>query len=199
MFKAIKAPLIPGVIMLGNIVLAGSTEQQWLTGFVFGLALFWLAGTVIFNRNLIRRFPWIREWLPFLDPTGTGAVASELSHRHIEGKTFRLIDIAQNSVVVGRTFDDCVILGPAVFSAQGATVLREPHFHASHGDILYDLGDMKTRTGMIILRDCTLNRCIFYDIGVAQPKEFMKDIKIVGNLPEPIDPPDTPDTEPHNT
>lgn len=178
-------PTIPPLLVViadASLMIAGSKMPEWLLGTILGAAIVWFVLAAVSVRgNIVERWPKMREWFPFLDLTGGMATRAELAHRHIEGKTLRLVDVAQNGVVVGITFDDCVFHGPAVFAPAGTTVMRHPHFHASRGDIVYDFGDMKTRTGMIILEDCTLNRCVFYDIGIAQPKEhFLKTMTVIG-------------------
>ena len=123
MFKAIKAPMVPTLILIGEIIVA---KKEWATdmviGILLGFTLFWLAGSLLYNKNLIRRFPWMRDWMPFLDPSGGMASELELMSNHVQGKTFRLVDAAHNGVIKDRTFDDCVIHGPAILASCGATV-----------------------------------------------------------------------------
>ena len=74
---------------------------------------------------------------------------------------------AFNGVVQDRTFDDCLICGPAVVAAQEYTNLRYPTWNSPRGDLWYQIDDAKERAGMIVLRNCTFNRCTLHDIGVA--------------------------------
>lgn len=168
MFKTIRAPLVPTVILIGELIVA---KQEWATDMTIGLLIgftgFWVAASLLSNKAIVKRFPWIRDWAPFLDPLGGMATELELMSNHVQGKTFRLTDVAHGGVVKDRTFDNCVIHGPAVLAACGATVMRAPKLAAQRGDYWYQLDDMKVRTGMIVVEDCTFNGCSFCDIGIA--------------------------------
>ena len=166
MFRHCKASLVPALILVGEIIASTWTPVWFISGLV-GFTLFWLICSLLTNaKAIIRRFPRLREWLPFLDPTGGLATELELVNTHVQGKIFRLVDVAQNGVVENRTFDDCIICGPAVIAPSGMTLLREPNWVSHCGDLWYQIDDAKGRAGMITLKNCTLNRCTLDNIGI---------------------------------
>lgn len=166
MLRAFRAPLVPTIILIGEIATAKWTPD-WLVGVLIGFTLFWLVVSILGNKAIVRRLPWLREWVPFLDPSGGLATEAELLNTHIQGKAFRLVDIAPYGVVENRTFDDCIIYGPAVVAAQEYTAMRQPKWNSRRGDIWYQIDDAKERAGMIMLKNCTFNRCTLHDIGIA--------------------------------
>lgn len=186
-FKPTLPPLVV-VIVDSVLMIAGNSMPHWILGAILGGAIVWLVIAAIGIRgNIIERWPHIRDWFPFLDPLGGFATKAELSQKHVESQTLRLTDAATDGVIIGKTFDDCVIYGPAVIAPQGATMFRNPNWHGTKGDIIYDFGDMKTRTGMLLVNDCTFNNCTFYGIGVATPRDhFFKEVRIVGEAPPEI-------------
>ena len=166
----LKPTIPPLLLIVADVILmiAGSILPEWLLGMVLGASLLWviLAAKSV-RKNVIKRWPWMRSWFPFLDSTGGLATSSELTDIQISSKALRLTDLAVNGVIANRTFDDCIIYGPAVVAPTEFTVFRYPSWQLTRGDLYYELKDMKTRTGMILLENCTFNRCTFYDIGVV--------------------------------
>ena len=186
MKKPVLKPTLPPLLIViidSALMIAGAKMPEWLMGAILGAAVIWLIiSTASVRGNLIERWPRLRDWFPFLDPTGGMARQAELAERFVSGKTLRLLDAAINGTIVGKTFEDCIIYGPAVIAPCGMTTFRNPRWHATRGDIVYDFGDKSTRTGMLLTEDCTFNNCTFYECGIASSRaEFLKGIeRIVG-------------------
>src|SRR3990167_4443076 len=99
MFRRFKPYTIPAVtFLLGLGLQFAPIQNKMLGGILIGIAGFWLFGTLASDRALLRRFPWLAEWMPFLASMGAEghvfASRQELEVQHIVRKTFRLVDLA---------------------------------------------------------------------------------------------------------
>ncbi len=183
MWHAIKPIMLPVVVLAAEYV---AIQKKWMEnemfiGFFVGLGAFWLLWAILGNKAIIGKMPWLREWAPFLDPSGRALSEAELRKKYVNGKTFRLVDIAIDGRIIGRTFDDCVILGPAVLAASAFTTMRNPHWHARDRDSLFFEVGTKQKDGLVVADDCTFNNCTFRDIGVAGSNraEFEEQLTLV--------------------
>lgn len=183
MFKELKAPLVPTVILLGEITLANSKwAADWLVGLLLGFTVFWLLCSLLSSKAIMRKFPWLHEWAPFLDPTGLGLAASQLQGHYISKKTFRLVDVSVDGKIYDRTFEDCVIYGPAVVAASG----YQNHYNCEYVartsvDQINWLLDQEIQAGKtsldavpegaIVVENCAFKRCRFVKVGFLATKE----------------------------
>jgi hypothetical protein len=105
--------------------------------------------------------------------------ASEFASPLIEGKYFRLSELADNHhVIEGRTFQDCWIFGPAVIFPAEKIDLYSNWFDTSL-DQSFNVTE-GVGAGAIVLRDCKFTRCHFVGvsfIGSARLKQlFINDV-----------------------
>ncbi len=206
--SVLKPTLPPLLIVIvdSSLMIAGTNMPQWLLGAVLGAAILWLALSAIGIRGaVIERWPWARTWFPFLDPTGGLAATSELRARHLQGLHLRLALVAENNVVSDRTFEDCVIYGPAVVAPVGYVSHYDCTYTCKNPDQLYLVLDTfvpnKTQdhelpAGLLLVERCVFRRCQFIGISTLTNKEA-KDADLARMT---IPPRPTPQPEqPHET
>jgi hypothetical protein len=166
MLKQLKAFAGAGIAFLLGLGLQMSPFQNaWLSVFLIGLAAFWLVIALFKNKRLIKRFPTITEWLPFLEDADL-SLPKELSFTHVQGHTFRLTDIVYGGVINSRTFEDCVIHGPAVVTMLGDGMVVQCTFTSIPDKFIIEVtGNPPIADGVIMLKDCIFRRCRFVGIG----------------------------------
>ena len=187
--KPFAGPAVTFLFALGVDV--SSLQNDTLAGILWGIAGAWLIVTLLSHEALIRRFPRVIEWLPFLDSSGGFAAEHELRSNHLQGKTIKIAVLVEDGCIYGRTFTDCVIHGPAIVVASDYTYFAEPVFktYGSNLHLSIPFEDGKTQVtdlpaGIIVTQKCTFTRCTFVRIGfVATPDQVLKDkqeIKVQG-------------------
>ena len=120
MYKAIKPYAGPIILWLLERGLDLSPwSNDYLGGLLIGFAMFWGMLALFSNRALLKLYPGILDWLPFLDPSGGLATSQQLTGKYIQGQSFSISTIAYEGIVRNRTFDDCDIYGPAVIHMVG--------------------------------------------------------------------------------
>lgn len=175
-------PTIPPLIIViadTSLLITGDIFPEWLLGIILGAALTWLViGAVSVNRNIIERWPKIRNWFPFLDPSGGLATEAELRSRVIEGMSFSIAMIAEGNRIDDRTFHNCVIYGPAVIAASGYTDLKHCIYTAPPEQFYVMMSEDKiAKAGFLVAHDCEFKQCRFVGIsfvGNARDIEKMK-------------------------
>jgi hypothetical protein len=186
MLRTLKPFAGPAIALLVGVgVSMGPVQSQWWSGFCIGLALFWGAATLLNNRALLRRFPALPEWLPFLDSTGGFATAAQLTGSFIRGQQFRIAILEHNKEIYDRTFEDCIIYGPAVLAfAEYADAKDCIYVTVSPASKLWwtiDFERDKTPiaempAGVIVARKCIFKRCTFIDVGFVGNAEWVAEM-----------------------
>ncbi|MCS6328386.1 MAG: hypothetical protein H8K06_15040 [Nitrospira sp.] len=116
MLKALKPFAGPFVLVLFEVGAGMSNfSNPFFGGLLIGIAVFWFVMALFSNRALLKRMPFLLEWMPFLDPTGgLRSEKSALTGKYIQGHSFNILDVSHNGKVFNRHFEDCDIYGPAV-------------------------------------------------------------------------------------
>ncbi len=60
MLRTFRAPLVPTLILIGEMV-ASKWTSAWLVDVLIGFTLFWLVASILGNKAIVRRLPWLRE------------------------------------------------------------------------------------------------------------------------------------------
>lgn len=198
MWKIIKPAVVPVLLLAAEYAALkkGWLEDELLIGFVFGITSAWaIAAALSSGGDLVRRYPWVRPWLPFLDERGQYATDPELRATYVRGKTFRLVDVAVGEMVVGKTFEDCVILGPAVLAPSGFTIVIDPKIKGRKaGGFVWPLdpaskpGEFRPRDGAVTCEDCRFVNCTFDGVGIANPPERVLKGMTDGESGKPLTP-----------
>lgn len=174
MLRNMKAQAIPTVLLIGEIGLAGfQRAPEWLVGVLIGGTLFWLVWSVVFDKGLSNRFPRWVEWLPFLDPHQEGLTKADLHGNVLSGKTFRIVDLATDGGIHGRTFEDCTIHGPAVLAPSNYAAFYDCEYTCPP-ERFYWVRDSEPSKksieplpdGHLVVGKCIFRRCRFINIGV---------------------------------
>lgn len=173
MFKFFKPYLGPTALICleKGMNAAGFPLTDFWAGAMIAFAVFWFFFAMTSHSELLRRFPRIKEWLPFIDPAG-GIMANpkELTGKFISGQTFKISDLAYNGRISGRHFENCVVHGPAVLMMSGIGHVIDCKFHGE-ADEFFITTQQDRFVGPIELNDCTFKNCEFPGIGLIGPKE----------------------------
>ncbi len=106
---------------------------------------------------------------------------AEMSRPYIQGKYFKIADLADGeNVIVGRTFEDCHIYGPAVLFLLDRNTLIEPHVMGSLDEAFLAAPATNRagpHTGIIVLRECTFKRCTLFNITFVGASEDIERYK----------------------
>lgn len=147
-------------------------HDQFVAGVLIGIAAFWFVMALFGTRALLKRLPWLVEWMPFLDPTGEmRSDNSALSGKYISGQSFKIADITYNGKVMNRHFEDCDIYGPAVLCIDGFGHIVNIHFDAPKEAICITT-DQTLFIGPIHVINCTFKNIRFYGIGLLGSSTF---------------------------
>lgn len=97
MFKILKPFAGPLLVVALEVGLSMTDYYNtFIGGVLLGIFIFWLVMALFGNRALMKRFPGILEWMPFLDPSGGFATADQLT------KMFRLRQLPYPATSVKR-------------------------------------------------------------------------------------------------
>lgn len=84
----------------------------------------------------------------------------------------------ERSLIEGRTFDNALILGPAIIAPLERFEMRECTWEGADIDSLFiEVSEGRTLVGVIGLNDVTFTRCRFQNVGVIGPRrtiEFLR-------------------------
>jgi hypothetical protein len=120
MFKVLKPFAGPALIVVLEVGLSMTDyHSPFVGGVLIGIFIFLFVMALFGNRALMKRFPGILEWMPFLDPSGGFATSDQLTGKMICGQSFHISAVQYDGVVRGRHFEDCEIFGPAVLTTTG--------------------------------------------------------------------------------
>ena len=171
MFKLAKPYVGPIVlILLEQGISMGGFKSEFFSGLLIGLAVFWFVMALFSNKALLKKFPRVLDWAPFLDPTGGFSTAEQLTGKFISGQTFNISLITHNGKIEGRTFEDCIIHGPAVLVISGVGHLHECMFD---GPASFITTDAETVIGPIHILDTSFRKCRFVNVGFLGTKEII--------------------------
>lgn len=180
MWKLFQPVVLPLIFIAFQALAANRKwfKNNLLIGFLLGLGVFWLLCSILCNQALLRRFPAITEWAPFLPaPTDLPyAHPLELSAPYIRHQTIRAVDLSVDRTIQGRTIEDCTIVGPAVLAGD-LLILIECDFQAPHPATVFQFvqNGMIMPDGVIQVTDCTFRRCKFRDISFVIPEHIIRD------------------------
>lgn len=166
MFKILKPFLGPVALFCLE---AGSNmspyHSEFVSGLLIGVGGFWIALVTIGNKALLQKFPRLIEWAPFLDPTGGITPPQQLSGKYINGHSFHIYEIAKESKILDKTFEDCDIFGPAVIHPAGAGQISDCSFEGSI-DMTFIKTTQNRLVGIILAQNCIFKKCRFHNIAI---------------------------------
>jgi hypothetical protein len=194
MFNLAKPYIGPGVLIGLGATVAG-IQVEWLGGGLLGVGVGWLIGVVLNHEALVRRFPRIHEWLPFVASNAGRLTAEELSSPYVTGKHFCIISFARTGVICDRVFESCVIYGPAFLVNLGGSQMITCLYDRPPERLVWvvDDDDIKecgvgVKSGLLYIQRCIFRDCTFVDIGFVGSKGFLAAMKReVTPLPEKPD------------
>lgn len=175
MVSALKAFAGAGItFVIGLALQMSGLQSTWGAGFFFGVAAFWGIVALFRNKRLVRRFPSITDWLPFLDEDAQ-SLPRDLTANYIKGHTFRLCDVALDGLLIDRTFEDCRILGPGAVVAVEAGMIVGCRFRtppAGLQSIVLEVPGFRITHGLIVAQGCVFRRCTFEGLTFIGPPGF---------------------------
>lgn len=153
---------------------------------VFALALF-IAACVLW---IVNGFTWRKLQMgPELEqvrvlaspsPIDTKASASmqDMVGTLVQNKSIRIAELIHPAtpgppVIQGKTFEDCLLYGPAVISLPDS-LLSHSSFSADPGqedDVWIEIETPRVLYGVVSFERCTFNRCRFVHIGIIGDSE----------------------------
>jgi hypothetical protein len=80
-------------------------------------------------------------------------------------------EVDQSSIIEGRTFDQALIMGPAVLFPLGEVTFTDNLFDADPDALFIELPEGREVVGIIGLRDVTFSGCEFRNIALAGTPE----------------------------
>jgi|GEM_PF-4291471 len=173
-------PVLPPILILAadaTFAIIGNVLPAWVLGLVWGVSMTWLViAAVAVRPRIARKWPWLRDWIPFVDPGGSLASEAELRSTYIRGKAFRLADLASfDGFIHDRTFEDCILYGPGVICAIGYTNNMHPRFTALPENMHWQVWRPGTRpVGAIYTREVTFKRCRFIGLGFVGTEDSIQ-------------------------
>jgi hypothetical protein len=113
-----------------------------------------------------------------IDPPGTIAVSGETSEKKAElteaeksnaffkNRDVKLHDlIVEDRRVIGRTFEDCFIHGPAVVGFRRSPRIDCKYVAPDAEDLVIAVWENRAFVGTLLIKDCTFRRCTFKNIS----------------------------------
>jgi hypothetical protein len=179
MHKSIKPYVSPVILLIGGWALNMVTpEMPILFGAIIGFASFWIVLAIFSNKPLLKKYPGILEWAPFLDPTGGFSSATQLTGKFIQGQSFHLSMVAYNGKITNRNFDDCDIYGPAIIYLTGTSMVTDCGFDGVPENIL--IVTKYVPLGAIWMENTVIRDCRFHRISIVGSQEVIDKIKREG-------------------
>lgn len=98
---------------------------------------------------------------------------SEKSSNYFKNRDIYIRDLLVDEIrVIGRTFEDCVIHGPAVVGFLRTLIDGDCVFVAPNIDaVIISVWPRRSVVGVLLIKDCTFRRCKFRNIGVVDVQE----------------------------
>lgn len=174
MVSALKPFALPAasfLFWLGVQLIPALDKPAW-GGALLAASVILFLFAVLNNKRLFRRFPALREWLPFLlaseDSMPSMTAPEELTGTYIKGRTFKIADIAQRNRIVRKTFEDCMIFGPGMLiNAEGGFLQVNGGSVEGGAAAFWDVPEDKdVLMGVIGVVDCNFLNCEFIGVGI---------------------------------
>lgn len=90
----------------------------------------------------------------------------------------KLVDeVGVNNLIEGRTFEDALVLGPAVILPLGGLTMEDSTIDGTPEAIFIVIADKRPITGVIGLVECTFRRCRLQNIAIAGSAEIVENFK----------------------
>ncbi|MTV24630.1 hypothetical protein FTX61_04240 [Nitriliruptoraceae bacterium ZYF776] len=103
----------------------------------------------------------------------------DTERREFRNEPVRLADLTVNDdLIVGRSFENCQIIGPAVMAPLGTTSITHSTWDGTSFDaIAWPVAADRELVGAIGVQDCTFFRCRFVRIGLVVPHERVDELR----------------------
>lgn len=119
---------------------------------------------------------------------GSAPMASQLTTQHVR-EVIRIAELAAGGQLVGHTFIDCHILGPAVLAPSADVRFSSSRFDGPNAEsILWEVDPIRPLVGALVLHDSRFDRCRFENIGLVIPRGRLQEFAQVlasGRPPPP--------------
>ncbi|MFN8559321.1 MAG: hypothetical protein U0531_18950 [Dehalococcoidia bacterium] len=91
------------------------------------------------------------------------------AEQHLSHRSFHISELASDDgFIIGRTFEDCTIYGPAVILPVDHVTFENNTFEAEREALFWEIpDDREVVVGAIGLKSCVFRRCIFRGVGIA--------------------------------
>jgi hypothetical protein len=91
-------------------------------------------------------------------------------------KIIRLVDLIYDEQyeVKGKTFEDCVIFGPALIAFVPPGNISDCTWRGDPDSLFIEVVPKERAIGIVGIKDCTFRRCRFVGIGMIGPKEAVE-------------------------
>lgn len=167
MYKVLKpfaGPAIIGLVEIGASM--ANLTSPFTGGLLIGVGVFWFVMALFSNKALLKRAPFLIEWMPFLDPTGgMRSDKSALSGKYINGHSFNILDVVHDGKIENRHFEDCDIYGPAVLFVDGIGHLVDLTFDKPKEGVFIAI-NQPYALGPIHVLNCTFKNIRLHRIGL---------------------------------
>jgi hypothetical protein len=92
-----------------------------------------------------------------------------VSSNYIANRTFSITDLTRNDDrIVGKTFENCTIWGPAALAPDGVGVIDGCTFDGPRELVVWSVSENQQRAiGVIGSEDCVFRNCYFRRIGIV--------------------------------
>lgn len=87
-------------------------------------------------------------------------------------QVIRLVDeVGIDSAVRGKTFENALVIGPAVIALLGGVVMERCGFEGTEESLFIEVEDGRFVTGVVAVIDTTFRDCRFQNISILGTKE----------------------------
>lgn len=132
-------------------------------GFLMALALFLFVWGIVGLPSVRRRLPAVSRWFLHSQPK---LADHEASGAYFSGRVIRLVDMAgADAKIKGKTFERCVIRGPAVIVPTGTSVFQNNRMERN--PIIRLDAKQEKIFGAIEVVDCSFRECEFSFVGIT--------------------------------
>ncbi len=170
---------LTGPVILAFVPIAISMPSELWQGIVWGVVVFWGMLALLGNRALVKKCPGLIKWLPFLGSVQRYEPPESLGGTYLVNRTIRIADLAEDNRIVGRTFEKCVFVGPAVLYA-----IKDNHITQCRWDgpeaFIFVPKTQKKVNGPIGLEHCSFRECVFNGIGLITTEDHRDRLESVG-------------------
>lgn len=106
-----------------------------------------------------------------------------MARKHYENEVVRLADLSVTSdMVEGVTFQDCLVLGPAVVVPLGETRIENCSFAGTPDAIFWEVSEGRDLIiGAVGLSECKFDGCRFERVGFAGGRDILEALRGAGD------------------